>query len=55
MLLSALALSTAGCETARTECAGWRQIMPSVADTLTRGTQEQIIAHNLHGERQGCW
>jgi hypothetical protein len=25
------------------------------ADVLTRGTAEQMQAHNLTGERLGCW
>ena len=36
-------------------CAGWKAIHPSREDVLTRGTKEQIIAHNEFGMHQGCW
>lgn len=38
-----------------TSCAGFRPILPSKADVFTDGTADQINAHNLIGERLGCW
>jgi hypothetical protein len=38
-----------------TNCAGWREIRPSREDVLTRGTIDQILAHNEYGAEQGCW
>jgi hypothetical protein len=35
--------------------AGWRSIHPSREDVLTRGTKEQILAHNEFGVHKGCW
>ena len=36
-------------------CAGWRAIKPSRLDTLTAGTKQQILEHNLYGVEIGCW
>ena len=36
-------------------CAGWRPILVSPADGLTEETAREIEAHNLYGERIGCW
>lgn len=36
-------------------CIGWRVILVADGDVLTRGTSEQILGHNLNGERAGCW
>ena len=55
-VIACLALS--GCATTvaiPNNCAGWRPIHPSREDVLTRGTKEQIIAHNEFGQHRGCW
>lgn len=36
-------------------CAGWRPILVSPRDVLTEETAREILAHNLYGERIGCW
>lgn len=36
-------------------CAGWEKFEPSRKDRLTDGTKERILAHNINGERRGCW
>jgi hypothetical protein len=36
-------------------CGPWRPLTVADADVLTRGTAEQMQAHNLTGERLGCW
>lgn len=37
-----------------TVCGGFYAIRPSPADKLSRGTEEQIVSHNEHGEKLGC-
>lgn len=38
-----------------TVCAGWEPVLVSGQDALTDGTAEQILAHNLYGQKIGCW
>lgn len=38
-----------------TECDWAQPIRPSPADVLTRGTKEQIVAHNEDGAKQCGW
>lgn len=47
---------TSGCVTGTAdECAWARPILPSAADVLTRGTKEQIVAHNEAGAALCGW
>ena len=59
IVITCLGLMLAGCVTTGAAipntCAGWRAIHPSREDVLTRGTKEQIIAHNEYGQHRGCW
>lgn len=36
-------------------CAGFRAILLSHQDLLTRETEDAILAHNEIGARLGCW
>ena len=36
-------------------CAPWRPILTSRADDMTRGTAEQVLAHNETGRRLCGW
>lgn len=56
-LLALTTLSVSGCAGSgpATDCAGFRPILPSRADALTRPTEDAILAHNETGERLGCW
>lgn len=56
-MLLAATVSVSGCSAVMpgTSCAGFRPILPSKADVFTDGTADQINAHNLIGERLGCW
>ena len=49
--IAGIGLTLSGCGTM---CGGFYAIRPSPADKLTRGTQEQIVSHNEHGEKLGC-
>lgn len=42
-------------EQRRQVCAGWAPILVHPDDRFTEGTARRIEAHNLFGERQGCW
>lgn len=53
MLIAAASL-TAGCVTGN-DCEWAEPIRPSVADVLTDGTVEQILSHNVKGERFCGW
>jgi hypothetical protein len=57
LTISSMAISITGCATENRalNCAGWRSIHPSREDVLTRGTKEQILAHNEFGVHQGGW
>ena len=58
MLCAALAVLLSGCATAGPAtdgCAAWRPVYVSRADSLTDGTAEQILAHNLTGARLCGW
>jgi len=46
-----------GCATAgvRDNCAGFRPILLSKEDVLTRPTEDAILAHNEFGLRLGCF
>lgn len=56
LTISLIATLISGCATNKAlNCAGWRAIHPSRSDVLTRGTKEQIVAHNEFGVAQGCW
>jgi hypothetical protein len=57
LMIVVLALLLSSCATGNkaVNCAGWRSIHPSREDVLTRGTKEQILAHNESGVHQGCW
>lgn len=59
MVLIVLASLTSNCATQgpinASNCAGWRAIYPSRHDTLSRGTIDQLLAHNEHGVAEGCW
>lgn len=47
-LIAISLLMISGCaQFSATECVWTREIRPSKDDVLTRGTQEQILAHNL--------
>ena len=52
---TSLELEGANGEMERVDCVGWKPILPSREDVLTRGTKEQIIAHNETGQERGCW
>lgn len=36
-------------------CAAWRAIRVAPADVLTAETARDVLAHNLTGQRLGCW
>lgn len=55
ILLPLLASCKAGPETKIDVCTGWEAIYPSKQDVLTDGTAKQILAHDEHGVKQGCW
>lgn len=66
MLARCLTLSAAGflaaCGTSTQVdvCDGWEKLTPSGATRQFLLTQDppftdQVISHNLHGQRQGCW
>lgn len=57
MWLLLLTLTASGCESVGRgiECAGFRPILLSRDDRLTRGTEDAVLAHNEFGERRGCW
>ncbi len=52
-ILTLASACTAGSSIDR--CAGWQPIYPSRGDVMGRRLQEQIVAHNEHGERQCGW
>lgn len=56
-IVMCLAVFLSGCGTTgqALNCAGWKAIRPSRHDVLTRGTKEQILAHNEQGVAQKCW
>lgn len=55
MMLLSIAVSGAGCAIRPTDCDWAAPIRPSLEDRLTRGTKEQIAAHNAAGERLCGW
>lgn len=48
-------LGLGGCAGGASNCAGWSAITLARSDKLTRQTEDQILAHNRQGEKQGCW
>lgn len=54
MTLIAVLIAGASLSGCSTLCGGFQPISPDPADKLTRGTKEQIVAHNEHGEKQQC-
>ena len=53
--LALISVSSLGCATNASNCAGWSAINPSRKDVLTEGTVKQMLAHNEFGVKQGCW
>ena len=55
-LLTCATILLAGCGTVMTDSCDWAEpIRPSVDDVLSDGTAQQILTHNLTGERLGGW
>lgn len=58
-LLLLILLSASGCvgsgppAPVADPCAGWRPILLRGGESAP--TEAEIIAHNEHGERRGCW
>lgn len=48
-------LSACGGIGSATDCDAWRPIRVSREDILTRDTARDVLAHNLTGQRLGCW
>lgn len=56
IVLLALLTSCASTGAGRSDpCAGWRAIYVSGGDVLTAGTARAVLAHNLTGQKLGCW
>ena len=55
-----LILLLAGCQIGRSRptgdpCAGWSAIVPAKTDVIAPRTADQLLAHNCHGVKAGCW
>lgn len=54
-------LALASCQIGQTkspsvnQCTGWSPITPKKTDVMNPHTVDQILAHNCHGIKAGCW
>lgn len=55
MLLAVTLLTGCASSGAGDGCAAWRAIRVAPADVLTPETARDVLAHNLTGQRLGCW